>query len=223
MEIGQLTAGDGTVTTFTLQNLPQIIFVGDTGALQDVEGIEIDVDGQPIWALAISDEGVLDVLAQLGHYMADGANNLSGSFFLISNGYLENVPCTVKITNADGVATPTVYGIWLNQTDINNFDPVEARTEIVLQSQPKYIDGTQFDYLLFDDGNYQKADIQFATGATMSALTEIELKALLNQFGNVPAGVEAGNVIVVDNTAKMIASITLYATGGNITVVNINM
>ena len=222
--IGQLTAGDGVTTKFTVENLPQILFIANSGQLQDIESIVVTVDGTTIWNCELGDENLLDILAQLGHNIIDGANNLNSSFFLLSNGYLEGVPCVISITNADATATPNVYGFSLAQVGIGDFDPTNLDTQIVLQSQNKEFAGLLFDYIVFDDANYSKADIVFSSGRAESDLTETELKTLLSLTGNVPAGIEADNQIVIDNTQGNIESLKLYASsGGNLNVLTFKL
>ena len=143
---------------------------------------------------------------------------------MTGNGYLENVPVTLKIINADATATPAVYGFSINQVDKENFDPQSMLVNTVLASKQTDFPGASFDYLVMNDANFSAADIIFEDGHAESQLTEGELKALLVLNEEVPASVQENNYIVVDNTEKRIRNMRLYAgAGGQIDVVTIQL
>lgn len=212
--IGTLAAGDGTTTDFTLENLPEIIFIGDSGAVADIEGLTVVVNGEVAQRNELGNEALLDVIGQLGHQIIDGTNNLNSSFFILGNGELKGQPCKISITNADGAATPNVYGLSFSEVDLEEFNPVSQEVDTCLASKFKQVGGDEFDFLVFDDANFSVADVVFMSGHSESQLTEVELKTLLSISGNVPAGIEANNIIAIDNRSGVIESVKLYATSG---------
>lgn len=211
--IGQIEAGDGVTTTFTLQNLPQYLFVDSIWNNLNIEGLEIEIDGQTVWSLKDQDPNVMEAMGQTG-VPSVGVDN--GTIFQISNGYLENVPCVVRVTNA-AASSADLYGVSVQSVPLADFNPTEARTEIVFDSQSKQMFGESFDLICFDTTNFDKCDVVLESGYTMANIGLTELQAFLLMMGS-SLPVVSSSTCVIDNSTDFFRSITFYAKNDNLSL-----
>jgi len=216
MNLVTLTTGNAIKTSVVVDWVPSIILIGDAGAVPAIEGLIVTIGGRTVQQYQQTNANVLNTLAQLGHDVADGANNLNGSYFMISRGFIKKQTCQLDFINS-GAFTPIVYGYSMSKGNVDD-SIVSLFSDLVLVDQSQLFEGDTFDYLVFEDDNFNGADIEFADGHFEGQLTEAELMGLLATTTNVPAGVAASDVIAIDNTFGNIKSVTLYATTGNLSV-----
>lgn len=218
-QIGTLVTGAGVVTTLNLQFVPQFILVGTLDTDLPLSAVSWNVAGDELVNIATATHVVaFSKLAQNGLL---GADVKVSQVLQVADGYYGNQQFQVRFTNA-GATTPAIYG----------FSQRKGAGELVRASQNVILDGANQRYsgfvaLQFLPTNVTRADIEFfdieSNEVFSDSLTPAELADLFAMDNITDANGLTATLVTVSNynaefTGIVIKSITIYASGANVTV-----
>lgn len=217
--LGNLTTGAGVTTRFQQNYAHQFLVIGDGLTPPDLNGINVTQGGDVTQRIDISgNTEIMEVYSQLiaREVMGlDPAGNQLGYVIPINDGFNPDPKMLYSIVNG-AAQTPEVRAYSMKR-GTGKFVR-SGMEEINANSSQWFYD---FDYLIFDDANFDYADITFGDGHQEGGMDEIAMGSLAMLGGPLPNDIGGGNVIVVDNSDKRITGILLNVTGGGaLTVIN---
>jgi hypothetical protein len=217
-QIGTLTTGAGVVTTINLQFVPEFIFVGTSFTNSVLSGLAWNVGGKEL--VNLSGANPVNAFAKFKN-TPDVSTGIITNVFATGMGYLANQQFQLRLTNA-GATTPAIYAFSRRR---GNGQVLTASQQVVLDAANQRY--SNFLSLMFDATNVARADITFRKAKTSESFTDSfepeELKTLFGLDNPNEAGLLA-SLTVIDNSNLLanqgvyVESITLYASGGNVTV-----
>ena len=220
-DYGAITTGAGVETAFNSNFVHEYLEIGTIDADPDIRGINITVGGDVKQRISLANANIMGALGNIIAREIGSVNPVDGVLsyiFPVADGFNPNANLELSIIN-NGAGTPQVRGF---STKKGKGRYVKSGMETIQASDSiQYMN--DFDYLLFEDNNFDYADITFADGHSEGNMDEEALRAMLATRGAIIDTVASADVIAIDNTANEIAQITIYSTsGGTMTIVRVN-
>ena len=217
--LGTLTTGAGVSTDFSQDYVHQYLIIGDSLSAPNIQGLTVTVGGSVTQRINFSgNTTIMEVVSQILAREAMGiipAGSTLGFILPIGDGF--NAGDKVLYTITNGAAASPAVRAYSTRRGARNYVRTGVE-QLNANSSQLY---TDFDYLVFDDGGFDYANIDFADGHSEGRMDEVAMASLLMTKGPLFDEVSAGNVIVVDNTDRTIAGITLIANANPIAVARI--
>lgn len=212
MQIGTMTTGAGVVTTIKLDNgIPQVILVGTTDTDLPLQAISLSISGASY--IDVTTQALIQAMSKYMNESLLGADVKVAQALLLANGFIAGKNGVLKLTNA-GVTTPAVYAASYSRGN----EPVSAGQAVVNDNSYQMFSG--FEAIIFDPTNLSRADIVFADGHKDS-FSAPELAALFARSNQADADGYLAGMCVIDNQYGNIAEASVFASGGDITVLQL--
>ena len=224
-QIGTLTGGAGAVTTINIQHVPEFIVIGSSYNAAGIVATAIS------WSIAgkeyvnVAGAALSKAFAKLKKH-GDLTNGVVDETIQVGFGYEPNQQFQLRITNA-GATTPAVYGF---SRRMGNRRLLTAAPNVINDGASQSFTG--FIALMFDATNLDNAEVAFRNAKTGAVYTErMQPAELLSLFGldNISEAGTLAAITVIDNTnllinaGQQVQRITLYASGGSITVQSVGI
>lgn len=230
--IGAITTGAGVSTVKQLDYVPERVLIGDINVDLPIQKFVLEVDGDV--RINLPSQAFCRAFSQWRMEAMLGADVQLAQTLKLGNGRV-NKSCIITIENA-GATTPAVYA----NSDSKGGRILMVGTKIVQGDDNKRFGG--FLALFFDPTNLAYAEVTFkqnvrrknAAGVVTretrnftDQFTTEELKALYAEKNQGNADGLLGGLVCIDNlrtadTGKgQIVAVTLYASGGDITVLQV--
>lgn len=209
-QLGTLTTGAGVVTTFTgLSQLDEYLLIGDADTANPLQGLQVEVNGETL--VNINAQALITAYAK---WLMETVGTAVGFLFKFATGRVKG-NTTIRLTNS-GATTPGVFAF----SDADGGVPFIVATDVILAGG--YSEFSNFTALFVNaPANLQQAIVTFTNGF-QSTMTAVELGAYFSLTNQADADGYLGGVIAIDNTAGNIASIRMFATGANLSVLRVS-
>lgn len=209
LQIGSLTASGTAI--FERDDTPSFLLIADANTALTVSNLQVSISGQP--TITITAQNRVRAFAKLVSGLVQSGSGLLAQGLPIATGAIKGQVARISATNS-AATTPSVYEFSADGSGM----PVIAGETAIQDSASKTFD--DFDFLVFDATNLNYASVVFPDG-WRDQFSAVELQALFALSGN-PAVESTGTIdsqTVVDGS--QVASITLFTSGGDITVLRI--
>lgn len=216
--IGVLTTGSGIPTVINLSYTPQFIQVGEVDEDLPLSSISIQVEGRD--AINIPSAALAIAFSKWQMESLLGADVKVAQIIKIATGRIGK-NSLITLVNA-GATTPNIYAYSLSRgqriLSVGTFQVNQDSNYTVKNFKGLFLDPTNLDYveLTFVDG----------TKRFREKFLEAELRTLFAMTNQGDANANLGTLVCIDNAAMrgrgVIDSATLFATGGNITVLRVS-
>lgn len=216
--IGTLVTGAGVLTSFDKDKLHQFIQIGTIDTDLPITTFLVTISGQTY--INIVGQSFVQGFAKLVTAGLLGADVKKGMLLPVSSGGAGNVACNYSMKNA-GATTPSIFG-----KSIQGYDPslghVTANMVAIQDGDSRGFEG--YDYLLVDPTNLQDdvSSFIFQSGWSEAALNLSELPAITSLSEAVlDADGKLAGLVLID--AEIVAACQLFASGGKVDVLVINL
>ena len=208
-QIDTLVGGAGNVTTINLDNgVPQILLIGDGSTDLPISNIQLSVSGKTY--ISASVQALIQAYSKWLMQSLLGADVKVAQAIILANGFIPGKNCQIELTNA-GATTPAIYAHSINKGNA----PMSCGQSVVLDSGSQLFSG--FEALFFDPANLDYVDVTFDDGHK-DKFTSAELSVLFARGNQADASGLLGTMQAIDNSRGNISQVEIYASGGNITV-----
>ena len=206
-----LITGIGVVTTIDLEHVPQFLFIGAPDADLPISKFELTVSGQSFQNISIQ-----ALIQAFSKYMMEGllgADVKVSQVLKLADGFIPGKNVQIRITNA-GATTPDIHTF----SAVKGAFPIAAGQINVKQNDSETFSG--FETVIFDPANLDYVDVTFSDGHK-DKLQGVELDVLFSLNHQADADGRLIGMTVIDNQMDQITQVEIFATGGDITVLQV--
>ncbi len=200
--IGSIPAtSEGTISR---SYVPALIAFNDGDAF---DKIQVTIAGKS--QIYIQDAHHVTAFVELMQRLSKSKSAEDNVLVSISDGFVGNETFELVLNNNEAVAK----NVWAFSTSKGQGFYTKAGQSTLQANDSLFFAGSDFDFILLNEANFDYAQIQFSDGHE-DKLSLQEIKNLLAMKANTSTGEFAGNILGIDNTDGSIESLTLYTDSG---------